>query len=157
MDDDTEDRGERQRALLEIVRRRAIHRQEELVSRLAERGFEVTQSSVSRDLRQLGVAKVGGRYVAPPRPSESTDELAEIAHALRDAKPAGPNLTVVLTLVGAAQQVGIGLDRANWPGVVGTVAGDDTVFVATAGAREQSRILHRLHALIAESPAEPPR
>jgi transcriptional regulator of arginine metabolism len=157
MEEDTEDRGERHRALLEIVRRRAIHRQEELVARLAERGFEVTQSSVSRDLRQLGVAKVGGRYVAPPRPAESMDELAEIAHALRDAKPAGPNLTVVLTLVGAAQQVGIGLDRANWPGVVGTVAGDDTVFVATAGAREQTRLLHRLHALIAEAPAEPPR
>jgi transcriptional regulator of arginine metabolism len=151
---ETERRAERQRALTEIVRRRAIRRQEELVARLAERGFEVTQSSVSRDLRQLGVAKVGGRYVVPQRPAGSPDELAEIAHALHDAKPAGPHLTVVFTAVGAAQAVGIALDRARWSEIVGTVAGDDTVFVASAGAHEQTRLLHRLHALIAQSSSE---
>jgi transcriptional regulator of arginine metabolism len=141
MTNELEIRDDRHRAILALLRRKPVHRQEELVAKLAERGFEVTQSSVSRDLRQLGVAKVGGRYVAPAPKQGSPDPLAEVAPALRAAKPAGPHLTVVLTRVGAAQSVGIALDRAAWPEIVGTVAGDDTVFVASAGAREQTRLL----------------
>jgi len=68
-------------------------------------------------------------------------------------RPAGPHLTVVLTRTGAAQRVGIELDRAGWDEIVGTVAGDDTIFVATAGAREQTRLLHRLNALLAADAA----
>jgi len=154
MTNELELRDDRHRAILALLRRRPIHRQEELVEQLAERGFEVTQSSVSRDLRQLGVAKVSGRYVAPAPADAVPDPLADAAHLLRRAKPAGPHLTVVLTTIGAAQSVGIALDRAAWPEIVGTVAGDDTVFVATAGAREQTRVLHRLNALLAEAPAE---
>lgn len=150
-------RDQRQRAILAILRRTAVHRQEDLVGRLAERGFAVTQSSVSRDLRDLGVAKVAGRYV-PPQPAAGDDDaIEEIAHFLRAVRPAGPHLTVVITQVGSAPTVGIGFDRAAWPEVVGTLAGDDTVFVATAGAREQTRLLHRLHALIAASAPEPAR
>jgi transcriptional regulator of arginine metabolism len=149
MPTEAEIRDERQRAILAILRRKSVHGQAELVAQLAQRGFEVTQSSVSRDLRDLGVAKVGGRYRAPAPPPGAEEAIEEVAHYLRGAKPAGPYLTVVFTQVGAAQTVGIGLDRAAWPEVVGTVAGDDTVFVATAGAREQGRVLHRLHALVA--------
>ena len=162
MTSENEIREERHRALLALLRRRPIRRQEELVAKLAERGFEVTQSSVSRDLRQLGVAKLGGRYVAPRPGPGALEAPIEVAHLLRAAKPAGPHLTVVLTRVGAAQSVGIALDRAAWPEIVGTVAGDDTVFVATSGAREQTRLLHRLQAILAQGlPAEtlvgPPR
>lgn len=146
-------RDKRHQAILALLRRGPVRRQEELVERLGERGFEVTQSSVSRDLRELGVAKVGGRYVAPAAPTPATEEVAEeLVHFLRAAKAAGPHLTVVVTRTGAAQRVGIELDRAGWPEIVGTVAGDDTVFVATAGARDQSRLLGRLRTLIAESP-----
>lgn len=147
-----ETRVARQRAIFALVRRRAVRRQDELVAELAERGFAVTQSSVSRDLRELGIAKAGGRYVAPaPRPG-TPEALAEAAHYLRGARAAGPHLVVVLTQSGAAQTVGLALDRASWPEIVGTVAGDDTVFVACGGAHEQSRLLHRLHALIAGAP-----
>jgi len=151
-------REKRHRAILALLRRGPVRRQEELVERLGERGFEVTQSSVSRDLRELGVAKLGGRYVppaAPPAPAQEASE--ELAHFLRGARPAGPHLTVVLTRTGAAQRVGIELDRAGWGEIVGTVAGDDTVFVATAGAREQTRLLHRLQALIADAASGTPR
>lgn len=150
---ETEIKQRRHQALLALLRAAPVRRQEELVERLAARGFEVTQSSVSRDLRELGVAKVGGRYVAPAAPGPDTEEVVgELAHYLRAAKPAGPHLTVVVTRTGAAQRVGIELDRAGWPEIVGTVAGDDTVFVATAGARDQSRLLARLRSLIAASP-----
>jgi len=152
-------REPRHRAILGILRRAPVRRQEELVARLAGRGFAVTQSSVSRDLRDLGVAKVGGRYVAPSAPAAAAGEdlLAEMAQFVRGARPAGPHLTVVFTRTGAAQRVGIEIDRAAWPEVVGTVAGDDTLFVATAGAREQSRLLHRLNALLAASATETAR
>lgn len=156
MPTEAEIRDERQRAILSILRRRSVHSQAELVAQLAERGFEVTQSSVSRDLRDLAVAKVAGRYRAPAPAPGAEAAIDEVAHYLRGARAAGPNLTVVLTQVGAAQTVGIGLDRAAWPEVVGTIAGDDTVFVATAGAREQTRLLHRFHALLAHA-GEPSR
>jgi transcriptional regulator of arginine metabolism len=155
MPNEIELREQRQRAILAILRRTPVRRQEELVGRLAARGFPVTQSSVSRDLRDLGVAKVGGRYVPPSAAAGTAEAVEEIAHYLRAARPAGPHLTVVLTRVGTAPTVGLGLDRAAWPEVVGTLAGDDTVFVATAGARDQSRLLHRLQVLIAESAPEP--
>jgi len=154
MPSEIEVKEQRQRAIQSIVRRSTVRRQEELVARLAERGIDATQSSVSRDLRELGVAKLAGRYILPAAAPGSADALDEIAHALRGARPAGPNLTVVLTLTGAAQTVGLALDRAGWPEVVGTIAGDDTVFVATTGVREQSRVLHRLTALLAGAEAE---
>lgn len=147
MPSETESRDTRRRLLLSLLRRARVHSQAELVERLRERGYEATQSSVSRDLRDLGVAKVAGRYQAPAAPAADLDELAEAAHFLRGAKPAGPHLTVVATVEGAAQTVGLALDRAAWPEVVGTLAGDDTVFVATAGAHDQTRLLHRLHTL----------
>jgi transcriptional regulator of arginine metabolism len=151
MPTETELREQRHRAILSILRRTLVRRQDELVVRLAERGFEVTQSSVSRDLRELGVAKLAGRYVAPAPAPAAAETAQEIAHYLRGAKPAGPYLTVVFTQAGSAQTVGLALDRTGWSEIVGTIAGDDTVFVASAGAREQTRILHRLSTLLAEA------
>ena len=121
------------------------------MQRLHARGIEATQSSVSRDLRDLGVVKVGGRYVAPPLRQGSVEDLRAAAHFLRGVKPAGPNLAVVLTVAGAAQAIGLALDHAEYPEVVGTLAGDDTVFVATASAADQKRFLQRLDALILEA------
>src|SRR4029077_20945783 len=110
-------------------------------------------------LRDLGVAWVDGRYALPPARGEARGEahggldrddpgVAQIAPFLRAVKPAGPHLTVVLTVAGAAQSVGLALDRAAWPEVVGTMAGDDTVFVATASPRHQQRLLQRLERLL---------
>jgi len=155
MPNESELRNLRHKAIVAILRRTPIRRQEELVERLAARGFEVTQSSVSRDLRDLAVAKVAGRYRAPATPAGSESALEEIAQSLVAARSAGAHLTVVLTQTGAAPAVGLALDRAGWGEIVGTLAGDDTVFVATASARDQSRLLHRLHALLAQPAAEP--
>jgi len=145
---ESESRDQRHRAIVSILRRSAVRRQDELVDRLAERGFEVTQSSVSRDLRDLGIAKRGGRYVPPAAPEASPRLLADVAHYVRGVRAAGPHLTVVATQPGTAQAVGLGLDRAGWEEIVGTIAGDDTVFVASTGTREQSRLLHRLHQVL---------
>ena len=142
---------ERRRAILELVSSRRVANQLELVALLTARGIEATQSSVSRDLRFLGVGKIGGFYALPggrEPGAESRRELLETARFLRGARPAGPNLTVVITAVGAAQAVARAFDNAAWPEVVGTLAGDDTIFIATANAADQSRFLDRLGSLL---------
>jgi transcriptional regulator of arginine metabolism len=142
-------RAERLEAIQTLLRRAAVRSQEELVAALAKRGFEATQSSVSRDFAELGVVKVGGRYqVALPATAAVATGLEDVAHFLRVARPAGPHLTVLLTVTGAAQAVAIAIDRANWPEIVGTIGGDDTVFVATATAADQKRLLAHLASLI---------
>lgn len=139
---DLEHRDARKRAILDLLKERAVESQGELVELLREREIHATQSSVSRDLKELGVARVGGRYVAPAE--ERDPGLADVARFLRSVKTAGPNITVVLTTAGTAQSVGIALDRAGWPEIVGTMAGDDTVFIATAAEADQQRVLERL-------------
>jgi len=159
MPTDHEQREARQREILEILGTAQVTSQLGLVEQLRGRGITATQSSVSRDLRDLGVAWIGVRYTAPParrdgREGDAGDEaespeVAEVARFLRAVKPAGPHLTVVLTVAGAAQGAGLAIDRAAWPEVVGTMAGDDTVFVATASARHQQRLIQRLEAFLA--------
>jgi len=146
---DSEMRDERQREILKLLRGKRVHSQEEIAGLLHSRGLDATQSSISRDLRDLGVAKVAGRYLVPQAPEDDhSDELREAARFLRGARPAGPNLAVVLTVIGAAQQVAVAIDHAAWPEVVGTLAGDDTIFIATAAAAQQKRLLARLAGLM---------
>ena len=156
-------RHSRQAALLALLRDQAIARQDELVRALAGRGHAATQSSVSRDLRELGVVKVGGRYVAPAHageaapiastPGSAIEGLLDTLHYVRDVRTAGAHLTLVITAVGAAQTVAIVLDRCAWPEVVGTLAGDDTIFVASSGVRDQTVFLKHLDRLRAQAEA----
>ncbi|MGD8808096.1 MAG: hypothetical protein PVG24_00755 [Gammaproteobacteria bacterium] len=135
----------RRNAIAELLTQHRIARQSELVARLRARGLDATQSSVSRDLRELGVAKQGGRYSLPPRAGGSGSEaLYSSAEFVRSIEPAGPNLLVIHTAVGAAQRVALTLDRLNWPEIVGTLSGDDTIFVATTTAANQRRLHRRL-------------
>jgi transcriptional regulator of arginine metabolism len=80
-----------------------------------------------------------------PDPGDSEDEqFASITDLLRSVTPAGPNLLVMRTAIGAAQRVGLVLDRSAWPGIVGTIAGDDTVFIATESAHAQKNLITRI-------------
>ena len=135
----------RREALRRIISRAPVGRQEDLVRLLGKAGHHATQSSVSRDLRELGVAKRGDRYVLPDESAPALDDFTTVSPFVRDIRPAGPSLTVIRTTAGAAQSVAIVLDRADWRDVVGTLSGDDTIFVATTGAAAQRRLLARLH------------
>ncbi|MGQ0429775.1 MAG: arginine repressor [Gammaproteobacteria bacterium] len=135
----------RRQALRRIIGHAPVGRQQDLVRLLSRAGHHATQSSVSRDLRELGVAKQGDRYVLPGESAPALDDFGAVAAFVRDIRQAGPCLTVVRTTAGAAQSVAIVLDRADWPDVVGTISGDDTIFVATAGAAAQRRLRARLH------------
>jgi len=135
----------RRDAIARILRRGAVARQAELVELLRREGFEATQSSVSRDLRELGVVKGGDRYLLPAAEDALTPSHFESVRAfIRGYHGAGPNLTVLRTTAGAAQNVAIALDKARWPEVIGTIAGDDTIFIATQSARTQRQLHEHL-------------
>lgn len=150
-------REERLRYLKEVVEREEVESQQALVRRLEGAGFAVTQSSISRDLRDLGIVKERGAYrlrpmagardgVSPP------DHLREIALLLRGVAPAGAHLLVLETLAGGASRLAYALDRDGGTEIVGTVAGDDTVFVAFASVRHRRRVEARLRALMEGEP-----
>ncbi|HEV8581057.1 MAG TPA: ArgR family transcriptional regulator [Thermoanaerobaculia bacterium] len=150
MPPDTENREIRHEEIRSLLQAYKVQSQGELVELLRERGITATQSSVSRDLRDLGVAWMGGRYTMPSDHDVRDPGVSEVAHFLRGVRPAGTNLTVIFTFSGMAQAVGIALDNAGWPELVGTISGDDTVFVATASARDQKRLIRRLDAFLRE-------
>ncbi|MGB8327083.1 MAG: hypothetical protein WCE48_05840 [Steroidobacteraceae bacterium] len=136
---------ERRNAILRILRGGRVRKQEELVALLKRNGYSVTQSSVSRDLRGLGVLKASAGYVLPAEDiTTANGNFGTLTQFVRDVRKAGPSLTVVKTATGAAQSVALGIDKAGWPEVVGTISGDDTVFVATDDARAQAALVRRL-------------
>ena len=138
-------RAARQQAILDILRDNPVSRQAEVVALLNARGIPATQSSVSRDLRQLGIAKLADGY-GQARSAPVQDNPPPPRDFIRGTAPAGPHLMVIRTAVGAASRVAVYLDRSRWPEIVGTVSGDDTVFVATDNAAGQRRLQARLRA-----------
>ena len=139
----------RRRAILDAISRRRISTQSEMVEALRSRGIRASQASVSRDIAALRLVKADGRWTAPPRELTTTDPLAEpIAGRLLSVAPAGDHLVVLKTPPGEAQGVALAFDRAAPDGVVGTVAGDDTIFIAVADADSGRAVASRLDALI---------
>jgi transcriptional regulator of arginine metabolism len=144
---DTE-QADRREAIMRILRDGSVRNQQDLVRLLKKEGHEVTQSSVSRDLRDLGVLKAAGGYVLPPEETtRANGDFRSLAQFVRGVKPAGPCLTVLRTTIGAAQSVAVAIDKAEWPEVVGTISGDDTIFIATNGASAQATLGERLRSL----------
>ncbi len=133
------DNSRRQKALLAIIRVRAVRNQVEIVRRLQKTGIDVTQASVSRDIRELGLVKVKGRYGTPERMFGGGGER-DGNGLITKIDAVGANLIVVRTLVGSANAVAVELDRMVVPEIVGTVAGDDTFFVAVKSRTAQGRV-----------------
>lgn len=117
---------ERQRAILELVRSRGANTQQELAAALAERGFTTTQATISRDIQELGLVRTAGGYrVGQPMPN-----IAHLVLSVRQVQ-----YTVVIhTPAGDANMVARAIDESAIEGVVGTVAGDDTIIVVLAGS-----------------------
>jgi transcriptional regulator of arginine metabolism len=135
----------RREAIVRILRQATVARQAELVDLLHREGFEATQSSVSRDLRELGIVKGAECYLLPAIEDALTPIHFETVQTfVKGYRAAGPTLTVLRTTVGAAQSVALAIDKARWPEVVGTIAGDDTIFIATESARTQRQLQDRL-------------
>lgn len=152
----TDAKSNRLRAIADLVKAGAAASQDELAERLAAQGFAVTQATVSRDLEQLGAIKVRreGRlgYALPDQLAPPSKGSAQLASVLRDwvrAIDVAGNLVVIKTPPGSAHLVGVALDESALGDVVGTICGDDTMFVAIREAAlalpfaEQLRALQR--------------
>jgi len=144
-------KSKRQQAILSLVGRERLGSQEEIRGRLSAIGLEATQSTISRDVEELGLARIhdvdGTRYVVPGRAGVSPP-AALLRHALAEfalsfAQGAG-ELLVIRTPPGSASALGEALDRAGLPDIAGTIAGDDTILVVPrkgSTARSVERVL----------------
>lgn len=149
----------RQRAIRDLIELRAIHTQQELAAALRERGFRATQATISRDVAELGLRKASrdgrGAYMLPARlrdaEASGEDRLARLLADLPvEIREAGLIL-VVRALPGSAHAIAAALDRTRWPEVAGSIAGDDTVFVATTDRAALRRLRDRLVGLAARA------
>lgn len=140
----SEDQTQRRDAIRRLLRQGPARTQQFVVDALVTRGLVATQSSVSRDLRELGAIKTSRGYELPGVDEAGDKRMAEIASLLRKISPAGPNLLVIRTAIGAAQRVALALDRSDWPEMIGNIGGDDTVFVATESFHAQKQLIARI-------------
>jgi transcriptional regulator of arginine metabolism len=142
----------RHAAILELVRERRVSSQEALREMLAERGMEVAQATLSRDIRELGLVKVpedegGSLYTVPAGVTDATPALARLLPSLYLGAEGTGNLLVVKTLIGGAQPVAVGIDWEEWPEVLGTIAGDDTILVILRDGAQLPAVIRRLEEL----------
>jgi transcriptional regulator of arginine metabolism len=139
----------RQRAIADLIRGQALSSQEELAERLSSLGFVVTQATISRDLEQIGAVKIRREgqlgYALPDmaRGAPSLRLAAVFRDWVRSIEPAA-NLVVIKTPPGSAHLVGVALDNSDLTEIVGTICGDDTIFVACRGAAEAQALAAKL-------------
>jgi transcriptional regulator of arginine metabolism len=128
-------RGDRHEAIREIVRASQVGTQSALADALGERGFDVTQATVSRDIAEMDLRKSDGAYVVP-----EDLRLSQMVRSLVRSVARAGNQVVVRTEPGAASSVAAAIDAAAPAGVLGTIAGDDTIFVVAATQEDGARV-----------------
>ncbi len=133
----------RQGRILELIRAKEVYTQYELLEHLKAAGVEATQVTVSRDLHELGLVKTSDGYREMSNGSSARALPTVIREFLREAKPA-QNMVVVKTTPGNAMSVARALDLEEWPDVVGTVAGDDTILVVATDSQKAEAIARKL-------------
>ena len=133
------DKERRHKEILTLIRAQPIGTQGELAGRLERAGFAVTQSSVSRDLVELGVVKRRGRYVVPEAANGTGARRELLAMAT-----AGDTLIVVKCEPGLASAVAVEIDRAAISEIIGTLAGEDTIFVAVGNRKSQREAMRKI-------------
>lgn len=127
-----------------IAEKKSITSQAELVELLAEKGIKATQSSISRDLQDLGVKRVKGRYVLRPWREVGAADFEGVLSFVQGVRRTGPNLTVMQTSPNTAKLVAEALTATEWTELAGVLAGDDVIFIATDGKENQDELFERL-------------
>jgi transcriptional regulator of arginine metabolism len=142
---------QRQAAILRIVRDRRIPSQDELRAALSAEGISVTQATLSRDIRELGLAKLadpgGGSYYANPHEGSLRPDLSQVLPTLMVSVEGTGPLIVIRTATGGAPAVAAALDQAGWREIIGTLAGDDTLLVVARSPKQRQLLEARLAAL----------
>jgi len=144
---DRESQDRRRKAMVDILTTTPAKKQIEIVRALRKLGFKVTQSNVSRDLKDLGIVRREGFYRLPaPRGDES--EINRMESFIRRAWTAGPYMIVIGTTQGTAKAVAAGIKGAAWPETRGILAEDETVFLATDNVYDTRLLLQRLKRIV---------
>jgi transcriptional regulator of arginine metabolism len=142
----------RQRAILELLKHGPVASQEELQRALRKRGLKVGQATLSRDIRDLRLAKTADGYSVSQAESASATALPPVSRLVREfvleLRPA-QNLLVIKTSVGSAQPVAAALDEEEWPEAIGTIAGDDTILTVCADKEDAKKLAARIQGMLA--------
>lgn len=149
--DDKHVKERRQRAVLTLVSTRPIRSQEELADLLEAQGFETTQATISRDIKELGLVKVpikdGSvhqfKYVLPTTEASFTSRLHRLVSELVGSIKSSVNLIVLRTPPGSAMMLAAAIDEAQWPEIIGTIGGDDTILVIVDDPKNTPIIVQR--------------
>jgi len=142
----------RQNRILDLVLEEPLASQDDLRLRLSRVGFKVTQATLSRDIHELGLVKTPEGYMAPPGEAAPDAGAPRIARLLREFViqiRGAQNLLVLKTTPGSAQPVAAGIDAEDWPEIVGTVAGDDTILVICPDRKAARKLAARVQELLA--------
>ncbi len=145
----------RQLKIQELITNNHISTQQELAQRLLEDGFDVTQATISRDIKEMGLIKVPGiddeYHYALRRESHPMDYQERLKRMFKEAVisfDSSENIVVIRTIPGNAQALALLLDNTDWKEVIGSVAGDDTIFLLVKPKSDVAKIIHRLTGLV---------
>lgn len=147
-------KSKRHSTILDIIEKNEVETQEELISKLVEEGFNVTQATVSRDIRELKLVKIMGdngryKYVLPGKKDSTGHYVYSSALAASViGVDSAVNLVIVKTYPGMAQAVAAGIDNMNITGIMGCVAGDDTIFIAVRDTEISAKIASDIRKIV---------
>ncbi|MGB1657788.1 MAG: arginine repressor [Longimicrobiales bacterium] len=146
---------DRQKEILDVIQKNRVTSQEALRELLNERGIEVTQATLSRDMRELRLVKAPGAdgigFYSSPEEWDHTPSLASLLPTLFHSADGVDHLLVVRTMKGGAQTVAAGIDWEEWPEVLGTLAGDDTILIILRDAAKLDDVRERLERMARSS------
>lgn len=147
-------KSRRQSVLIEIIEKYDIDTQEELIEKLGERGFKVTQATVSRDIKELKILKIpvgDNQYKYIINNSTNLEDISAFSNLFKTAVLSvdfAQNMIVLKTTSGMAQGVCVAIDNVEWDGVLGTIAGDDTIFMVTSSTSRSASLSAELKKLM---------
>jgi transcriptional regulator of arginine metabolism len=144
---DRELQDHRRKAMVEILATQPLKKQGDIAKALRKQGYTVTQSSISRDLKAMGIVRIQGTYHLP-NPQGNESQLGKLEEYVRRVQNAGPYMLVFDTSPGTAKVVSVALKAAAWPEIRGVLAEDDTIFVATNNVYDTRLLLQRMRRLM---------
>lgn len=147
----------RHQKIVELIEKQDIETQEELANCLIEEGFQVTQATVSRDIRELGLSKIGasgGRQkyaLLTAKEAEISNRHVRVLKEGFESMDMAQNILVIKTVSGMAMAVAAALDALKWQEIVGCIAGDDTIMCAVRSVEETKAVMEKLRKIIKDA------
>ena len=147
----TKEKKRRLEAIGDLITEQPVGSQFELVELLRKIGIKTTQSSVSRDLQELGIRRVSGRYVLKPWREVGAGDFEGLLGLIQGVSSAGPYMAIITTSPNAGKMVAEAIDNENWPEVAGTLPGDSKIFLALRSQKDQDALFDRFRVYLKRS------